>query len=118
MSLEITTEHVKELATAFGENVLVPMPCEHPPAGSLWVIGTGNKHYEGADTAYATSEQVQELAQEADYDSDGELSDAAAERITQELNGRDHNDARSSAYTMSYADGFSARVIRAMHNDD
>jgi hypothetical protein len=118
MSLEITPEHVKELATLFGENVLVPMPCEHPPAGSLWVIGTGNKHYEGARTVYATSEQVQELATDEDYDEDGDLSDAAAERIARELNARNKNDARASAYTMSYADGFSARVMDAMLRND
>lgn len=109
----ITGEHVKELASAFGKNVLVVQP----GAASLWVIGTGNKHYEGATTVYATSEQVEELVNEEDHDADGELTAAAAWRIAEEIERRGRNDARASAYTMPHADGFSARVMDEMHND-
>jgi hypothetical protein len=109
----ITGEHVKELASAFGKNVLVVQP----GTASLWVIGTGNKHYDGADTVYATSEQVEELANEDDYDSDGELTDAAAWRIAGEIERQGRSGARASAYTMPHSDGFSARVMGEMHND-
>jgi hypothetical protein len=118
MSLKITADHVRELATLHGKNVLVEEPCAHPPAGGLWVIEVGNKHYEGSDTVYATSEQVDELVEDADFDEDGDLKPEAAERIAQELNSRPTSDARASAYTMPHSDGFTARVMREMHTDD
>jgi hypothetical protein len=111
MGLEITAEHVKELATAFGDNVLVPMPCEHPPAGDLWVIDTANKHYDGWATVYATSEQVTDLAVETDYDEDGELTDEAAERIARKLNEPPREEAQGYARSAGHPDGYTARVM-------
>ncbi|MEU6362183.1 hypothetical protein [Streptomyces albidoflavus] len=116
--MRITADHVKELATLFGETVLVPMPEKAGPPADLWVISTGNKHYDGAATVYATGEQVEEMITDADYDEDGSLTDAAAWRIADELNDRDRNDARASAYTLQYADGFTGRVMDAMRADD
>jgi hypothetical protein len=110
----ITGEHVQELANAFGKNVLVVQP----GTAFLWVIGTGNKHYEGARTVYATSEQVVELAAEEDYDSEGGLTIEAAWRIAGEIEREGRAAAQASAYTMPYSDGFSARVMNTMHNDD
>lgn len=109
--MEFTADHVKELAGLFGENVLVPMPCEHPPAGSLWVISTGNKHYEGAGTVYATAAQVSDLAQEDDYDEDGDLTDEAAERIRVELIRLGRAAAIESARGLSNPEGFSAKIL-------
>lgn len=110
--LEITADHVKELATLYGENVLVPMPCEHPPAGSLWVIGTANQHYNGYRTVYATSDQVTDMI--AEYGDgawdDDEVTDFVAETIAIALNALPRADAVASAYTMTYPDGFSGRV--------
>lgn len=115
--LEITSEHVKELASLFGENVLVPMPCEHPPAGSLWVISTSNKHYEGAGAVYATSEQVADLASDYDgnaYDANGELTDEAASEIARELASIGRAPAIESAKGMPHPEGYSARVMREL----
>lgn len=115
--LKITSEHVKELASLFGENVLVPMPCEHPPVGSLWVISTSNKHYEGAPTVYATSEQVADLASDYDgdaYDANGELTHEAADEIAKELRAIGRTPAIESAKGMSHPEGYSARVMREL----
>lgn len=115
--LDITVEHVKELATLSGNCVLVPMPCEHPPAGSLWVISTANKHYDGAATVYATGDQVGDLA--SDYDGDawnenGELTDKAAEEIAKELAAIGRAPAIESAEEMPFPLGYTQRVMDEM----
>lgn len=117
--MKITSEHVKELADTFGENVLVPMPCEHPPAGSLWVISTENKHYDGAGTVYATSEQVSDLIQENDLDrEEGYLTDEGAERIFKELISQGRQAAIESARGMKNPDGYTAKVMSEIRDLD
>jgi hypothetical protein len=108
--LEPTAEHVQELATRYGENVLVPQP----GAYGLWVIGTGNQHYDGWTTVYATSEQVIDLALPADYDEDGCLTDGAAERIARHLRETPRETAQGYARGMAYPEGYTARVMREL----
>ncbi|MFF7198281.1 hypothetical protein ACFZAM_31800 [Streptomyces sp. NPDC008079] len=105
--MTITAEHVRELATLYGETVLVRMP----DSRWFWVIGTGNKHYEGAGTVYATSEQVAEIIDASDYDADGQLTDAGAWRIADILSTRDRSDAVKSACMMKNPTGFSAAAL-------
>lgn len=83
--LEITEEHVQALAAAHGEAVLV----KEPGVDRLWVIGTGNRHYLGADSVVATSEQVVEMADESEWVSETELSFEAAQRLSHELTERE-----------------------------
>lgn len=106
--MQITADHVKELATLFGETVLVPMPCEHPPAGSLWVISTDNKHYEGAETVYATGEQVTDMIPDDEQD---ELTDATAEKIAEHLTFIGRDKGIQYARQLKHPEGYSARVL-------
>ncbi|PPS89585.1 hypothetical protein [Streptomyces sp. MH60] len=117
MGLTITADHVKELATLFGDNVLVPMPSKHGPAGDLWVISTKNKHYDGWHTVYATVEQVNDMALDTDYDVDGQMTEAAAERIARKLNETPREEARGYARSAGNPEGFSARAMDELHNN-
>ncbi|MGW9069243.1 hypothetical protein ACWGQT_07335 [Streptomyces yangpuensis] len=114
----ITTEHIQELATAYGENVLVPMPAEHPAGDEpLWVIATENQHYDGAQTVHATSEQVADLIQgDDDYDEDGQLTVAAAERIRQAILDGDEYAAVDSARGLKRPQGYTAHAMDEMNN--
>jgi hypothetical protein len=102
----ITADHVKELASLFGDTVLVPQPGVH----DLWVISTTNQHYQGAQTVYATGEQVTDLAVESDYDEDGNLTDAAAERIARKLGETPREEAKGYARGMTQNDDGSRRM--------
>ncbi|MFD7835671.1 hypothetical protein [Streptomyces sp. NPDC059761] len=114
----ITTEHIQELASAYGENVLVPMPADYPAGDEpLWVIGTENKHYDGAQTVHATSEQVLDLVQgDDDYDEDENLTVAAAERIRQQIIDGDAYAAVDSAKGLKRPKGYTAHVMDEMNN--
>ncbi|MGW7100296.1 hypothetical protein [Streptomyces sp. NPDC054838] len=113
----ITTEHIQELANAYGENVLVPMPAEHRDGTEpLWVIATTNKHYEGAQTVHATGEQVADLIQgDEDYDEDGNLTVAAAERIRQDILDSDEYSSVDSAKGLKRPEGYTAHVMNEMN---
>ncbi|MDQ1041507.1 hypothetical protein QFZ75_008009 [Streptomyces sp. V3I8] len=104
--MRITADHVKELANLHGDNVLVPQGEE----GTPWVISTQNQHYRGAHTVIATSEQVTDLALDADFDEDGDLTDEAAERIARKLSETPREEARGYARGMAQHDDGTRRM--------
>lgn len=110
MTLKITDVHVKELATLFGPHVLVPWPDKDRQPGGLWVVAVTSSHYEGADTAYATSEQVAELMTDDDYD-DRTPTQAAVSRVTDILNATPRSEAVASARQMPRPEGYSAWAL-------
>jgi hypothetical protein len=112
-SYEITGDHIKELASLYGDNVLVVQP----ETASLWVIGTGNQHYDGAHTVYATSRQVANIVKDDYYDTDGQLTDWAAWHIAEVLTRAGQTFAVESALKMTYPEGYTARVMREMEDN-
>jgi hypothetical protein len=99
---EITADHVRELADLAGKNVLVKQADRF--GGDLWVIGCGNRHYGGADTALATSNQVEDLLRPEDWDG-LDLKQEAAERVARKLMELGQGAAYRSAADMPNAGG-------------
>jgi hypothetical protein len=112
-SYEITGDHIKELASGHGETVLVVQP----ETASLWVIGTSNQHYDGAETVFATSRQVANIVKDDYFDADDQLTDWAAWHIAGVLTRAGRRFAVESALKMTYPEGYTARVMREMEDN-